>query len=191
MAIDLTATFSNDLFLLVQLLGLLSQTCRSTGDLLGLFVDLASSPFQPRLIQLHRLPDLGQSTLPLDDLLAEGSHSQAMLIAGHMQIQFLLADALDLGLEITAQPFYIVAALAIVAMNLREMVAQLLARLSQAIQCRRRPRLQLWQLPDQFRDLLSACLHFGAEACGLILRLLPLHLKGDALCSQHLPLSPQ
>ena len=104
-----------------------------------------------------------------------------MLVAGDVQIQLLLPHALDLGLEIAANSLQVVAALTNVAVNLGKMLAQLLARLRQAIQGRRCPRLQLRQLPAQVEDLLPARLQFGRAGDGLVLRLLPLQLEGDAL----------
>ena len=131
MAIHLAAPLGDEAFLLLQLLGLLGQPRRHVGDLLRLLVDLAGPAFQPRLVQVQRLLELGEPALPLDDLLAKGGDRQAMLVARHVQIQFLLPHALDLGLKIAAHQLQVVAALADVAVDLSQMFAQLLARLRQ------------------------------------------------------------
>src|SRR6185437_15984791 len=129
MTIHFVATDDHELFLMMQLLGLLSQSRRRVGDLLRLLVDLRGPSFQTRLVQVQGLLEIGETSLPLNNLLAESRRRQTMLVAGNVQIQFLLTHALNFGLEIATYNLQIATALADIAVNLGEMFAQLLARL--------------------------------------------------------------
>ena len=191
MAVHLRTAFGHLPFLLLQLLGLLRQPGRRGCDLTGLLLYLRLSPLQLRRAVQQRLLHLADAALPLDQLLPEGGDRQPMLVAGHVQGQFLLAHALDLRLDVLPGGLQVVAALAGVAVDLGQMLAQLLARRSS----RSMPTAARVSRSGSPRISSSASVRAVSNSrrvrSAASFGRLPLHLEGDAFRGQRLPLAVQ
>ena len=189
MPVHFRPPFGHLTFLFLQLLGLPLQPGRGGRDLLGLFLDLGLPALQLGRAVQQRLLHFADAALPVDQLLAEGGHGQAMFVAGHVQGEFLLAHALGLGLDVLTGGFEVVAALAGVAVDLGQMLAQLLARPQQPVHADGRPRLQVRQPADQLQRLGAGRLELAPRPLRRLVRRLSFHLEGDPFRRERLPLA--
>src|SRR3954470_22006212 len=112
-----------------------------------------------------------------------------MLVAGAVQRQLLLVDALGLGLDAGSQRLQILAALASVGVDLGQMLAELLAGLRQPVGSCLGAQLQVGQLPAQLLRLVARGLELGPSPCRRLICLPALGLPLVAFLSNSLALT--
>ena len=165
-------------FLFLDLFDLTSQSSGGRVDLACLLVHLglpeAEAGFALGQGSLH----LGHLSLPVDQLLAEGGHAMPMLIAGTLQGEFLLPDALGFGLQLGAERLQVFAAGLRVRMHLGKVLAQLCTGLGQAFGGGlslhfqlRKVAVQLGSLFSQRRQLRLCCCYSGGGLLALLFQM--------------------
>jgi hypothetical protein len=130
-------------------------------DLLDFLLDLGVATLQPGLVLGEGPLHLGDLALPIDELLAEGGHGQAMLVLPAPQGLFLLLEPIDVELDAGPQPFQLVLALADILVNLGQVIAELSASLGQAVEPGADAQLDLGELFEQAGRLAPHRLELG------------------------------
>jgi hypothetical protein len=122
------------LFLCGEIGGLASELLRGGVDRFGGRVYLRLFPSQASPVVQKCLTHVGNTALPIDEVLAEGGDGKPMIRPVALNGEFLGPQSVELGLHLRAQSFQVNLALARVFMQLGQMAVQLLARLSEPSQ---------------------------------------------------------
>ena len=127
MPVDLAAALGHLTFLALERFRLEGEAGADVLHLARALGEVGLAEFELRVVGLERVAHLADAALPLDELLAERRHGEAVFVAGHLQREVLLADALLLGLHVPPRRFEFAAGLAGVAVDLAELFAELFA----------------------------------------------------------------
>src|SRR5262245_37032376 len=141
MAIQLLALLGHFGLLLFDYVGFLFQSLGRGEQLALLLVDLRSSALELGFAASQLPLELGDLPLPIDELLPERHHGDAMLVLAAPQDLLLVSERLHVGMERRPRGFQLFLALADEGADLGDVVAQLLPRMRDAIERRAGPQL--------------------------------------------------
>jgi hypothetical protein len=113
--------------LFLDLLGLFGESGGGGVDLPGRFVDLGLATLEPGFSLQERSLHFRKLALVINELLAEGGHGQALILASFVQGDFLLPEMLGFEPNLGANVLQIILSLMGISVKLGEVFAQLLA----------------------------------------------------------------
>lgn len=188
MAFHLGTALGDQPLLLVELLGLLGETCGTGIDHPGLLIDFGLAAIQTSFAVGQGAFHLANLGLPVDELLAKAGDGQAMLLACPLEIEKMTANLLGLSLALQPGRFQGVVFLTGESVDLGQVLAEPFPRLGEPGQGRVCLLFQLGELPLQLQHLPTGRRQLGLAPLNHFLDLHSLAPRQCPLLAQALSL---